>query len=489
MSDTTTASELLITIKTLLDSKGLDAAKTELDKVIAATRNSEQAQNSASSSTDKAAQEMQKATRAAFALRMAANGSAQGFQGLTTAAMNLGNNLGILVGKITLVGAAFTAGWKIGTMITDLVAPLMKVKERTDAVGQAALDTAINLGKLNDVKFTKIIQELKEFYDLTVAANESLDLATRRSQALNAAKESAAIAKVMLDPDTPSRAVKIAEIRRKEAVNKEDQQIQVAGSSVAEAKEGLDAAGGKVSEARELVKATNLRYLQAGEFLAAAAVADLKTGRGTKEEMAAVKKERDNLTAAEKSLNDAYDAETKARNYYKDTTIESVQAFKLAEQNKLKAEREYTAEVARITAERDAATDAWLEALKKEQETPQDVAKKAKSDIIGSMHLESVVARDNAGLPASAKVQKEYDVGRGQAAVAAVTQAQADIQAGQSSDVVMANLVEVLNRLHVRLLGQVDNRKKLQDVINRLDGIEGEQRNQKSRETTAPGLN
>jgi len=121
-----------------------------------------------------------------------------------------------------------------------------------------------------------------------------------------------------------------------------------------------------------------------------------------------------------------------------------------------------------------------LEALKKEQETPQDVAKKAKSDIIGSMHLNSVVARDNAGLPASAKVQKEYDVGRGQAAVSAVTQAQADIQAGQSSDVVMANLVEVLNRLHVRLLGQVDNRKKLQDVINRLDGIEGEQRNRRA---------
>jgi hypothetical protein len=157
MSDTTTASELLITIKTLLDSKGLDAAKTELDKVIAATRDSGAAQDTAATSTDKAAQEMQKATRAAFALRMAANGSAQGFQGLTTAAMSLGNNLGMLVGKITLVGAAFTAGWKVGKAINDLLAPLMIVKERTDAVGQAALDTAIKLGKLNDVKFNKII--------------------------------------------------------------------------------------------------------------------------------------------------------------------------------------------------------------------------------------------------------------------------------------------------------------------------------------------
>ena len=80
-------------------------------------------------------------------------------------------------------------------------------------------------------------------------------------------------------------------------------------------------------------------------------------------------------------------------------------------------------------------------------------------------------------------------MGRGRAAVAAVTQAQEDIQAGQSSDVVMANLVEVLNRLHVRLVGRVDTEKKLLEVINRLDGVEGEQRNQKSRETTAPGLN
>jgi len=487
MSDTTTASELLITIKTLLDSKGLDAAKTELDKVIAATRNSEQAQNSASSSTDKSAQEMQKATRAAFALSAAARGSAQGFQGLTTAAMSLGNNLGTLVGKITMVGAAFAGGFTIGKTAAEKFRDVLDtLKEKAILAALPIRKTKEELDKLNETNLDSIKRRFEELTQSISDASTELDSMQgrlNRERKSEYERKKAEISAGPMDDLSKRRALVNLDYEYEKASAQDDI------SNSLKKGERLVPKQDEAEKERERAQIDYTQKESRAQGLRAKWADQIESGTLSKEQKEEFAKASDESKLAETALREA---EKKAREFA--VQLDEARA-ELETTKKVSGNRIATAGIKRdqgiseINAERDSETDKWLEALKKEYETPADVAKQAKSDIVGSLSLQGVIARDNAGLQVSPEAQQSFDVQRGQEAVAAVTQAQADIQAGQSSDVVMANLVEVLNRLHVRLVGQVDTRKKLQEVLNRLDGIEGEQRNQKSRETTAPGLN
>lgn len=487
MSDTTTASELLINIKTLLDSQGLDAAKRELDKVIAATRDSGRAQDGAAASTDKAAQEMQKATRAAFALRMAASGSSEGLRGITAAAMALGNNLGTLVGKMSIYGAAFAGGFTIGKNAAEKFRDMLDtLREKAILAALPVRKTKEELDKLNETNLDSIKKRFDELTQSIADASTGIDSMQGRLNRERKSEYERKKAEIATGP--------MDDLSRRRALVELDYEYETASaqddiSNSIRKGERLTPKQEAVKKEREQAQNDYSQKKTRQMGLQAKWGDNLKSGEASKEEKEEFAKASDELKLAENALRIA-EGRTRDFAVQLDEARAEIETTKKVAGNRLAtAGLKRDQGLAEINAGRDAETETWLSNMANGYDTPADVSKRAKSDIVGSLSLQGVVARDNAGLQVSPGAQKAFDAQRSRDAEAAVTQAQADMQAGQSSDVVMANLVEVLSRLHVRLVGQVDTRKKLQEVLNRLDGVEGEQRDQKSRETTSPGLN
>lgn len=176
MSDNV-SKQYLIEIKTLLDSGGIDAAKTKIDELASSTDDASKKNDSNAKNLGSSRTEMEKTARAAFALRMAANGSTEGFRGLVGAALNVGEAFGALVARISMVGAAFVAGWTIGTKIREALIPMSELDEAALSVKEhlslvpAALD-AISAHSMNDL--TKKIEEMSLGYERALTAARSL---------------------------------------------------------------------------------------------------------------------------------------------------------------------------------------------------------------------------------------------------------------------------------------------------------------------------
>ena len=176
-------SELIIKIKTILESQGIEAAKKELDGLIDATNEHEVAAAGSAQGVSASRVEMDKATKAAFALRMAAAGSTEGLRGLARTAFELGNTFGTVMAKATLFFAAFSAGWKIGDVIRrNLIDPLMEIRTN-NFMGQMKTD----FDNLNKVKLDALKSEVESIKNSLSNGLAKLDEFASRSEVLRAA--------------------------------------------------------------------------------------------------------------------------------------------------------------------------------------------------------------------------------------------------------------------------------------------------------------
>lgn len=205
MNDT----ELLIKIRTALESGGIDSAKTKLEE-LSQTAVKASAGNAANAVTlDKSRREMESAARAAFALRGAANLSSEGLRGLANQAFNFGEMMGAAIGKLSIGFAAFAAGWKIGSVIrSQFIDPLTEIKSKDLLPNLLQEIKALNEAKLEGLK-SQIDGMIKDL-DEKLSALEDLN---RRETMLRNANNAVKLATAEAMPEGDAREKAIAEAK------------------------------------------------------------------------------------------------------------------------------------------------------------------------------------------------------------------------------------------------------------------------------------
>lgn len=239
MADNT--SELLIKIKTILESQGVDQAKTKINEMINSQSGSnavlalaKKAQDEAAKAQAAGTKEMESATRAAWALRMAANGSNEGLKGLSNVAAGMGANLGALVSRISMVGAAFAAGWKVGTMIREqLIDPLIEAEEDASDFAESARGAAEKARELNAVSLTALAKELSGIKVTSDELIASIERVYKRQQELDAARTDTRMARIIQTmPEGPERDKAIAGAKLAKELSSIEQERSLATTQI-----------------------------------------------------------------------------------------------------------------------------------------------------------------------------------------------------------------------------------------------------------------
>lgn len=362
-------SELLIKIRTILESQGLDAAKQKLNDLTTASQTNSASQGVASA-------EMNKASRAAFALRMAANGSTEGLRGLSNAAFTMGQTLGTVVTRLTMVFAAFSAGWAIGDKIrSTFIDPLLEVKKTTDEVGKSVLDSATNFKALNQITFNELTTRLTNIISNMEKMNSSMTTAFSQDWAIADAKMEAKIAEITATvPEGSDRDKKIAEIRHDSAVHRFGDENRLYRSNINTADSAKNNAGFATSSAQIVRDEASQRYQDAAKS------AGLAHGEGSTEYLKAIRKYADALTDAETALKTAKEKEAEITDQSnaiirQETTKRTVAMAKMdaADANyKTELNRIEKAEIDKKKTSEAELRSAKLESLRREFETVTD---------------------------------------------------------------------------------------------------------------------
>ena len=283
-------------------------------------------QRMATDALHSARSEMDEATRASFHLREAAEGSVRGFEGSARAAYLLGDNIGALVGKLTLVGAAFSAGWEVGSKIREKwVDPLWETKEKADAAGHAALDLANKLKDTNAVKFAGIISEMEALFQATEKADREIEKTFARQKELASARTATAIAEKKTEPDSSDKLVDVAKLQKSQSMGDAQTRVSEADTLAKEAKRALDQVRFKADEARATRDAAASQHEQTAQH------AGLTYGETSTEFLRATRQSRENKEAAEVAYAKALEEETRMRAIYNEKIADWIQAFQVSD--------------------------------------------------------------------------------------------------------------------------------------------------------------
>lgn len=194
--------------------------------------------------------ELEKASRAAWAMKMAANGSTEGFRSLANMAMSLGNTLGSLTAKVTMVGAAFMAGWQVGDMIRrKLIDPILEAKSALEGMDKAALDSAKHYRELNSTSMAKLVESLSGVEAKAADIIGAIERVYQRQKALEMAQSNTKVAEMMASmPDSPERDKAVAEEQRRLQVESAKQTKVEQQSIIDQNKKALDDADEKLAQ-------------------------------------------------------------------------------------------------------------------------------------------------------------------------------------------------------------------------------------------------
>jgi hypothetical protein len=361
MNDT----ELLIKIRTALEAGGIDSAKAKLEE-LSQTAVKASAGNAANAVTlDKSRREMESAARAAFALRQAAAGSTEGLRGLSGAAFQVGERMGMLVGKLSMVFAAFSAGWAIGTVIRKhLIDPLIETESKVDKVGARVKASAEQFRALNASNLDALNTRLSSMIQSVEKLNARMQQAFGQDWAVADAETETAITKVTAEmPEGPDRDKTIAGIRRDAAVRRFSDENQRSISAI------QNAESAKASATIDAGSAQNTRDSADEKYRRAALDAGLKFGEGSREYIQAVGVYRQALEDAESALKAARDKETQVIEESNAIIREETAKRKVARSKVETAELQYSAEINRI--DKDSAEKAAAAQARQEEELRQ----------------------------------------------------------------------------------------------------------------------
>jgi hypothetical protein len=392
------ASELLIRIKTILESQGIDAAKKEMDDIISRQGENAAAQKMArelieengratkelGETTGATAEELQKASRAAWAMRMAAQGSTEGLRGLSNAAAASGAMLGGFIARITMVGAAFMAGWKVGDFIRrQLIDPLIEARDGTERFRLQAAAAAAQYKALSAVSLAALIKDLKDTQLTTEKVIGSIERVYQQQRQYEAAKGNKEIARIMeVMPAGPDRDLAIekakVEQKRKEIASSDTEArkvIEYEYKKRAEADAGIEKLEKRARESRAA------RDVQIGSpYFDANAAKDLRQAADRDEEA---------LTKARKERADLEETS-------RDRILPAQNTIDINAEESQKAESELRqAFRKRELAILDQKKSAWKDTITAEFGTSTDPKRlKEDSDILTALDLDSVTETD-----------------------------------------------------------------------------------------------
>ena len=252
MPDST--SELLIRIKTILQSEGADAARAQIDQLISKTKVAQaanagaEAQNKASKQgVDELGTSNQELVRGLQDLRSALDGNIFAFARFGAGA---GSSIAAL-GQLGLVAAAFTAGWKLGEKINELADFLTNAgKAATGLEAPLERDRAA-FEKLSQVKLNTLKQEISDLGSSIAALSSQWEKLNALAAAERDAGAGAAIAKLKTEHgETPETAQVALNIRKKSAEEALRSEQAAAADQAQLAKENKRAAEAKLSALR-----------------------------------------------------------------------------------------------------------------------------------------------------------------------------------------------------------------------------------------------
>ena len=211
-----TESEILIAVKTALESGGLDAASAKITELKTKTEEATAASGAQALAVDKLAQKTQAAGQVAQGLMSAAKGS---IGGVTQALGGLSRMLGTVGAQAGLVFASFGVGWKIGSMIREkFVEPLLPVPEIARSIRDQVREAVAELQKLSQQKLDALKAEMDGVRNAASEAADQISRAHRMARAESEAIVERDVAQVEASmPAGPERDRRVAAIRQKAA--------------------------------------------------------------------------------------------------------------------------------------------------------------------------------------------------------------------------------------------------------------------------------
>ncbi len=260
-----TESELLIKIRTALESGGLDAANSKLKELTGTT-------NTASVSTGKHHAELDKAAKAIQGIKAATEGNV----GALVRLINETGTATSIFAKAIPVVAAFWAGWHGGTKVQTFLWDQLvgKVKD----VGEVAVKTKDEFKSLNDVKLSGITAEVEGIARRLERAVRALNEIEARTKAESSAESEKQIAAIEADQtrSDPEKQRLIAEIKNRAAKQEFDAVDEASNKregSLRQAKEETDL---RIKAAREEIAAAERNKKIAEERYAASPLSNAR---------------------------------------------------------------------------------------------------------------------------------------------------------------------------------------------------------------------
>ena len=518
MSDNA-ASELLIKIKTVLESQGVDAATKEIDALINKTSAStgELARNTKEHEANSTA--MSHAAHAAFILRGVAEGQARELRGLTGLVAQLGGAVGAAAAQIGLLVTAFGAGFTIGKTIREwAVAPFKESEEQVKKVADA-------VAKLDAISLKILSKNAKEVADQFERATQQGERLAR----LEAAKSDVQLGRELNENqlDFESGAISEPERTRRDREsnrNAEERKLEIEQGSLLrktsdaekerdKAKEQLahsDVLGNSVAreEARlqEMAQRAGLDPNQDPEKAAreelsptnkALRLSGMRINPANPNEDYDQANERlmnvidqvKTLAAAKQRAEQNEPVADAARKAIaaKDDEISDLRAQSgLIPQRRVNIGQKYEGEqqeadrlAAVARAEQTAKDQAALDA------TPKGAAYKLRNALADSVVLDPGHNRTNDGQPLSEEGQAKFDAARNKAAMAAVTHMAGQLTTGADATAQVEELAATLHKLNAHLYGEIGSKEKLWAAIKALQTAVSKQ---ESREMNSPSI-
>jgi hypothetical protein len=149
-------SELLIKIKTILESQGIDAAKAKLTELTQTTNTAGLSEAAVNRERTKSEIQAEKTAKAILAM----NGAMQGGMGPFRAAVHVANQLGgsfaLLAFKASAIGAAMTIGWNIGTKLREWVTGAKDVEAEMEKLKTVSDELRDRVSKLSDIRLSNL---------------------------------------------------------------------------------------------------------------------------------------------------------------------------------------------------------------------------------------------------------------------------------------------------------------------------------------------
>lgn len=544
-------SELLIKIRTILESQGIDAAKAKLTELTQTTNTAGLSEATVNKERDKSSDKAEKTAKAIMAMNNAMSGGMGPFRAAISVANQLGGSFAILAFKASAIGAAITIGWNIGTKLREWVTGAKDVEAEMEKLKKVSDELRDRVSKLSDIRLSNLKIEaegIAKGFSTAVDKAERLkrlsDLREDAQLAVKLADVNLAFQKGEINQETRDRLeVKFQGESERRKLSTEEKSLRTQEAVVNESE---NQTRGKYGELSRKTGMTSQDYDQAIETIKAAGIDDPEgiiadgpdspkfkslrdearqrlnyatsqqkanrenilvnqdmQGPIDDQRVSVAQQKMDALSKLEElpGLKTVRDAAKKEFEAYKPeyTRVMDANAVKKEELSAAQEsladrykshDQTYEAKDQAITNQiNDAKRQKELDEANKRTPERTSVARGAYDDLLGSLTLGTDIKRDNTGQAVGETNQAAYDANRMQSARDVVTKAGRAIYGGGDSDQIMAQLVSSLNALHVKITGKIRNEDELRKVIDRLNGIEGDMKSIKSQASCAPGLN